>query len=169
MNSMKTIFVTLSILFFTSLVAQQKPEVKAGDFTVIFGQMNGSLTYLDYSTGKPYTMPAKISTKINPKNPNEIIQNVSYPDEPKANGIDTFKISENGKKLNDLTVMSRKVLTDGQLQIVAERKGQDGNDHKNAILRYTYTMGKEGFEIKKEVLFDGENKWVLRNTYAYKR
>ncbi len=166
---MKAFFVTISILIFTSVIAQPSPEVKAIDFAVIFGQMNGSLTYLDYSSGKPYTMPANIFTKINPKNSSEIIQMVSYPDEPKANGIDSFRISKDGKMLNNLAITSRKQLSNGSLELVGERKGQDGNDNKNAILRYTYTLGKNIFVIKKEVLFDGEKNWVLRHTYSCKR
>lgn len=151
-----------------SLFAQTSLTVNTGDFKPALGPWKGSLTYLDYSSGKPFTMPANIML-LNSSRSNEIILQFIYPNEPKANGNDTLRIGMNGTEIDGAKIAMKKVLTDGSLQIVTEKNGFDGNDKKKAILRHIYTIGTNMFSNRKEVKFEDGEKWILRNEYLFAR
>jgi len=93
----------------------------------------------------------------------------SYPDEPKANSADTITISGNGKMINKERVRSKKKLDNGKLEIITEINGVDGNDNKPAIIRTTYTVGKNTYTNIKEIQFTGQNEWIKRHEYSYTR
>ncbi|PWB27453.1 hypothetical protein [Flavobacterium sp. HTF] len=78
-------------------------------------------------------------------------------------------ISQDGKYIGKEQIVSRTELADGQIQIVTQKKGKDGNDSKEALIRQTYTISKTVFSIRKEVLFSGENKWTQRHEYIYSK
>jgi hypothetical protein len=79
-------------LFFTTsiLLLLTGTSVKVKDFKPAFGKWTGTLTYLDYSSGKPYTMPANVRISANPFNNRQIIFAFEYYKEPGANGNDTL-------------------------------------------------------------------------------
>lgn len=144
------------------------PSVSVKDFKPAFGKWKGTLTYLDYSSGKPYTMPANITISTNPQDDRQLIFAYEYPDEPKANEIDTIRISADGKIVDDSQVVSRKK-SKGVLEVITAYSGNDGNDNKKATIRHTYLIGKRSFSNRKEVKFEGEEKWILRNEYKMSR
>ncbi len=148
--------------------AQTSPIVSEKDFELFTGKWQGSLTYLDYKSGKPYTMPANIEIQRIGTSKQFIFAN-TYPDEPKANDKDTITISGKGDKLNTEPIKSKKKLTDGSLEIITENLGKDGNDNKAALIRITYTAGNNLLSIKKDVRFTGQTAWVLRHEYRYKK
>ena len=46
---------------------------------------------------------------------------------------------------------------------------QSGIDNNNpAMLRYTYTITKDAFELRKDVQPEGQTNWSLRNTFRFK-
>jgi hypothetical protein len=49
--------------------------------------------------------------------------------------------------------------------LVTEIAGEDGNDHKKAILRHTYTLKSNNYSVVKDVKFDGTDVWIKRNEY----
>ena len=62
-------YLAFSITLFIALIcnAQSNLKTTVKDLEKLSGSWQGSLTYLDYSSGKPYTMPADIEVKsINP-------------------------------------------------------------------------------------------------------
>ena len=61
---MKQILVACSFLVVGSLLSQTKYTVNSNDFKAAIGFWKGSLTYLDYASGKPYTMPANITLHL---------------------------------------------------------------------------------------------------------
>lgn len=128
------------------------------------GNWNGSLTYLDYTSGKNYTMEAKL--KVKNIDSETYLFCTSYPDEPKANATDTLKISNDGKSINTENIVSvlkkRK-----QIEITTEEKSKDGNDQKEALIKHTYSLSKKSLLIKKEVQFAGHKEWIIRNIYSY--
>ena len=142
-------------------------SVSVKNFKPAFGKWKGSLTYLDYSSGKPYSMPANITITANKQQ--GLILSLEYPDEPKANGKDTLVISADGAMLDGATVVSNKKNTDGIREVITERKGTDGNENRKAILRHIYRIGKKVFISRKEVRFEGEEKFILRNEYKMNR
>lgn len=158
----------LAILIAATGNAQTNFKTLIKNFEGITGNWQGSLTYLDYSTGKPYTMPADMSFKrIN--NTNRFLLYNIYPNEKSANSIDTITISTNGDYIGNEQVKSRRKLSNGDIEIIAEERGKDGNDNKDATFRHTYTIGKQTCKIRKDVLFDGAKEWINRHEYVYKR
>lgn len=143
-------------------------KVLASDLALVIGNWEGTLTYLDYSTGKPYTMPANL---VMTQGKNEFQLNGAhvFPNEPKANSSFKLKVSKDGTQLNKKTITSRKILQDGQIQITTEYEGKDGNEQKMAIIRITYTVGSDNYSVRKEVQFVGSTNWILRNEYKYRK
>jgi hypothetical protein len=166
---MKIIFTSLFFLFSVGLSALQNATVSLLDFKPAIGLMKGTLTYLDYTSGKQYTMPANIILSLNKGKGGGLIRQFVYPDEPQANSRDTLQISGNGTLLNGGKLIERKLLPDGMLQVVTEKSGRDGNDNKAATLRLIYTIGKRTFIIRKEVRFTGDEKWIKRHEYSFRR
>ncbi len=165
----RSIAVTITILIYGVAFSQTKSKVSTNDFKNALGVWKGTLKYLDYSSGKPYTMPVNISIGLNTAKVDEIIFAFVYPDEPKANGNDTLIINKNGIEINGAAVTEKHELPDGTLQIITETKGVDGNDHRKAVLRHIYSISKTVFKNRKEVRFEGEEKWILRNEYSFNR
>lgn len=142
--------------------------VSVKDFKPAFGQWEGTLTYLDYTRGKPYTMPCNITLSPVNANPQQLVLAYEYPDEPKANGNDTLIISRDGKMIDDEIVVVKKKKA-GLLRVITEKNGVDGNENRKALIRHIFEAGKKSFSIRKEVKFEGEEKWILRSEYKVTR
>lgn len=166
---MKIVPILISTFFIIhDSYAQFKPKAILKDFQKAEGRYQGTLTYLDYSSGKPYTMPANIEiTQI--KKTNQFIFSNAYPKEKSANSLDTMTISNDGKYIDEELIISRKKLANGNTEIITKEKGIDGNDDKPAIIRHTYNFSKSTFSITKDIQFVGENAWIKRNEYLYTR
>jgi len=173
MNRKKILFTTAACICLLSIVAnpvkaQQRPKMNMDDFRPAIGcTWKGELTYLDYSSGKAYTMPAHIVLLINRQNPAELLVNYKYPDEPKADNADSLLISSNSTKqlLGEEEVISATRDGKGNAEIVTEIAGIDGNDNRKCLIRHRYIIGVKAMSIRKEVRFDGEEKFILRNEY----
>jgi molybdopterin/thiamine biosynthesis adenylyltransferase len=159
---------TKLLVLFTSILAYFIQPVSVKDFEPAFGKWTGTLTYLDYTSGKPYTMPASMNISVDKSNTQQLVFSIEYPNEPKANGNDTLVISADGTLLDGASVVSKKKVKE-VLQIITEKEGVDGNENKKALLRHVYTIGKKEFSNRKEVKFQGEEKWVMRNEYKMTR
>lgn len=149
-------------------LAYSDSTIAANDFKNLIGCWNGSLTYLDYSTNKPFSMPANIIARDFKRN-NKIVFSLIYPKEPGANSSDTIFISNNGRILNGEVIKLIKRFNRDSIEIVTEAAGIDGNDNKEALFRHTYILGKNTYSTQKEVLFIGQNNWILRNKYQFIR
>ena len=157
-----------TILFCLRFI-QTEPSVSVDDFKSVLGNWKGTLTYLDYSSGKPYTMPANVSISIDTKNNDQVIFSYQYPNEPKANSSDTLQIKSNGTMFYQATVTLKKINAYRSVQIETEITGIDGNDNKQAILKHVYLMSSKQFINRKEVKFMGEQNWITRNEYNFSR
>ena len=171
---MKTKLIILFILFTISLpfynyaqqtgVGSAENKINAEDLQRLLGDWTGSLTYMDYSSNKPYTMPANLSiTARNPKNHLSLFY--IYPNEADANGKGKIKVSRSGMKINKKEVISKKVLMDGQVEITTEYKGKD--NRKKALIRNVYVIGDNQFVMRKEIMFDDTEYWQVRNEYSF--
>ena len=136
------------------------------DLNIIIGDWAGNITYLDYRTNKPFTMPANLAVKPGKSSDILLLYN-TYPDEPKANNTDKVKISKNGTYLNKAMVTSREVLPNGLIIIQTENTGKD--DNRQAVIKYTYTLGQNQFIIRKEVQFEDSKDWIKRSEFNYVR
>ncbi len=140
--------------------------VTTDDLKTILGEWTGTLTYSDYGTNKPFTMPANLIVSQG-KNNNQLILNINYPKEPNANSRDKIRISKDGTQLNKLDVKSKEILPNGQVQITTQHSGKD--DGKQALIKNIYTIGASQFIIRKEVKFENSDDWLMRNEYKYSR
>ena len=159
-------FITTNLFLLFSLSIYSQPQITTEDLKTIVGSWEGSITYLDYRTNKPFTMAANLIVQKG-KDENNLVLNNLYPNEPKANNSDKIKATKNGTFLNRHLVTTREELDNGQIQIQTEHKGKD--DNKKALMRYTYLISKNLFLIRKEVQFDEVGGWIKRSEFSYKR
>ncbi|MBT8273180.1 MAG: hypothetical protein KJO77_05200 [Bacteroidia bacterium] len=158
--------IVLLLTFLTAYSAQAQDTVSPDDFKIIIGEWTGSLTYIDYSSNKPYTMPANLKVEQG-KNQNQLLLKYIYPNEPKANSKDKIKFSKSGDLINNKIVKSKQALENGQLQITTEYSGKDNN--KTALIRNLFILGENQFIIRKEVKLNDSDGWITRNEYNFKR
>lgn len=156
------LFVVIVLLISSKSFAQN--TVTTDELKILVGEWKGNLTYIDYTTNKPFSMPANLSVK---QNKNQLILFNTYPKEPKANGKDKIKLSKDGSKINGVEIKSKEILDNGDIQVTTEKVGKDNN--LKATIRQTYILGKNRFIIRKEVKFEDSQEWLKRNEYNYTR
>jgi len=158
-----------SAVFFSLLVSYSsyaQTTISSADFKPLVGSWSGTLTYLNYSDGTPFSMPVELRI-VEIEEPNNFTFYFSFPDEPHANSEETVSISDHGTMLNGDPVISKNLLEGGKLEVVTESIGTD--DEKPATIRHTYTIGADVFITKKDVLFDGAQEWFNRNEFNLKK
>jgi hypothetical protein len=165
---MKNLYI-VTLVALTAFAFKANDKISIKDFQPSFGKWTGALTYLDYKTGKPYTMPAIVTVTPNPANDHQLILAYAYPKEPKANGNDTLIIDDNGMVLDKGKLMSKRKLTHDTLEIITEENGKDGNDHKPALIKKTYLIGNHHFSMQKDVQFEGDTTWIERDIFSFDR
>ena len=160
------IFFTFLILVSVSANGQNKPSISAKDFAMLTGkQWMGTLTYLDYSSGKQTTIPANL-TVVKENNRVWYFLN-EYPQEPQENSTDTVLLNRDRRSFNNQTIISRKKINNNTLEIITEKES-DG-DEVAKIFRYTYRINNKKYSVKKEERRLTEEKFIERNTYSYQR
>ena len=164
---MKTILIILALLGVALPATAQTPaRVQTSDFLKLLGSWEGKLTYIDYTSHKPVTMPANVDIRQIGESPAFKCYH-SYPTEPNANSTDTLVIGKSGTTIDNEKVLSRKELPDGTIEIVTQEQATDGNDSKQALIKHTYTISSTMFRIRKEVLFSGDKEWLQRHEIVY--
>lgn len=157
---MKNLILAAFLILLCISTNAQSFQIK--DLATSVGNWEGKLTYLDYASGKPYTMLANIKISLT-ENKTGYIMGYEYPKEPHANSKDTtFVVNQLFGK--DKIVEFKKAV-DGGFTLVTEVEGEDGNDYKKAILRHTYTLKTNNYSVVKDVKFNGTDKWIKRNEY----
>ena len=158
---MKKLILVTSIFLVSLQVTAQSYKVK--DLSNSIGNWDGKLTYLDYSTGKPFTMLANIKISLT-QDGMGYIMGYEYPKEPHANSTDTTYIKDNQFGKDKIVAFEPDV--NGGFKMITEVAGEDGNEHKKATLRHIYTLKSNTYSIIKEVMFEGTNAWIKRNEYS---
>ena len=141
-------------------------SIKTEELNKLLGDWTGTLTYIDYSTNKPFAMPANLSVKEG-ANKNQLKLHNIYPKEPKANSVSKITISKAGDQINKKPIKSKQILDDGLIQIITEYVGKDNK--QKAVIRNIYLIGKNQFVIRKEVQFENSEEWLKRNEFNYTR
>jgi hypothetical protein len=158
--------ITLLVTFMLVLGYSNAQSCQIQDLSNSVGNWEGTLTYLDYSSGKPFTMLANIKISVTADKKGYVV-GYEYPKEPHANSIDTTFIENNhfGKeKIESFTKDSK-----GGFTLITAMTGVDGNDNKQAILKHTYLLQSNTLTITKEVKFDGSAIWIKRNEYLFNK
>ena len=163
-NTLRKLLIVFTLLL--SIQNHSQNTVTTNDLEILLGEWVGTLTYTDYGTNKPFTMPANLIVSPG-KNKYQLILSINYPKEPNANSKDKIKISKDGTQLNNLKITSKVVLPNGQIQIITENFGKDNG--KKALIKNIYIFGASDFIIRKEVKFENSDNWLMRNQYEYKR
>ncbi len=156
--------ITLIILFFNISLFSQ--NIQNEDTNKLKGDWKGNLTYMDYSSNKPYSMPCNVSISVKKKGL-KLILKFEYPNEPKANGKRKINISKDRSIISNEKIISREKLSDGTIEITTEYSGKDGNDNKSATIRNIYIIGDHTFIMKKKVKFEDSEDWLKRNEFNF--
>jgi hypothetical protein len=144
------------------------PAVRDGDLRRLSGaQWKGTLSYLDYRSNRKTTIPSNVTVTQSAGDPRAWILAYEYPDEPRANSVDTVAVSADGRSIAGETVVERTMLPDGTLRLVTRQAGKD-ND-RDATFRFTYLIGASRVSIRKEVMYEGSAEYFERNEYAWTR
>jgi len=150
----------------SSADGQTGPVASAEDFRVASGSgWKGQLSYLDYSRGSMTSIPVEI--EIREPQGRTLTYAIKYPGETQYNATEKLKFSRDGRKLDGELIVSREQNKDGDLVLVTTYRGDD--DNRPADIRMTYAIGGKAFSISKEVRFDGESEYFLRNQYSLTR
>ena len=163
-NILTIILIVIAFLFPIDNYSQN--NVTTDDLKTLLGEWAGTLTYTDYGTQKPFTMPANLIVSQG-KNNYLLILNINYPKEPNAKSRDKIKISKDGTQLNKIDIKSKEVLPNGQIQITTQYSGKDNG--KKALIKNIYIIGTSDFIIRKKVKFENSEDWFIRNEYTYSR
>ena len=71
--------------------------------------------------------------------------------------------------MDEALVISKKRTGRKEFTIITEKAGIDGNDNRRATIRHIYKVSKHSFTSRKEVQFEGEALFMLRNEYKMNR
>ena len=167
---MKKIYTQLVIFFLAgSSFMTVIPLLSLNNLEALSGNWSGTLTYLDYTSGKPFTMEATIKIAHLSRNDSSLTISYVYPKETKANGVDTLTISHGGKYLDGARLVEIKLEPNKDFELMTESVGTDGNDAKKAVIRKTYILKGNAFTIRKDVKFDDSKTWINRHIYDFVR
>ena len=141
-----------------------KASIGAADIDKLTGgKWIGKLSYLDYSSNQKTTILADlIVTKVSGSKNSWTFRN-EYPKEPKANSESVVTLSEDGTNFDGESVLSRTVLSSGEIQFITTKEGEDKS------YRYTYQISTKSFSVKKEEKGKGDKDYFERNVYQYIR
>ena len=154
------------VLLLISLYGTAQTKISSDELNSLMGEWTGSLTYMDYSTNEPFSMPANVTVKPG-KNDNQILLFYEYPNEPQANSKGKVTVSKEGSAINGNPLVSRENLENGSTQFTTETTGKDNNE--KALIRNVYIVGEKRFIIRKEVKFESSEEWLIRNEFNYTR
>ncbi|MGB5331853.1 MAG: hypothetical protein WBM80_09280 [Woeseiaceae bacterium] len=145
---------------------QTGPVASLEDFRVAAGSgWKGHLSYLDYSSEALSEIPVEI--QIDEPGGRTLVYSIRYPGEMQYNSRETIKLSRDGRRLNGGLIIARTRNDNGGLTLVTTYQGKDNN--RRADIRVTYAIGSTAFSISKEVRFEGESDYFLRNQYSLVR
>ena len=171
MRKLAISLITICIVLYSTVCSAQESKstkipVTMEDISSAIGEWTGTLTYMNYSDGTPFSMPAKATISIG-KNSNELDLYYVYPNEPHANSSGKLRITKNGHQFNGHKVVSKSIMPDGQLQIVTEHNGKDNK--QKATINNIYTLSVNQLIISKKVTYKKSGETIIRNEYRFER
>jgi hypothetical protein len=161
---MKTLLSLITICFITwNALGQETITIK--DLEILNNtSWKGTLTYIDYETGKPTDVATTLQLSVNE---NSLITNLQYTYEPNKNVLATTKIKKNGTYFGKQKIINKSITNDGTVTIISKFEGKD--DRKKATMFFTYVYNKKSYSVTKEVQYNGQDEKLLRNKYIYTR
>ncbi|WP_425237166.1 hypothetical protein [Ulvibacterium sp.] len=161
---MKSILQSMIGLFFLSTAIAQN-SLSTSNFEYLNGSSwSGNLMYINYSDGKEVNIRTTLKISVQD---DTIIQEVEFPDEPKANYISRVKIKKNGHYFGDEKVVDLDFEGGSITKLTTRYKGRDNN--KKADIYKTYLFGNQSISITKTVVYQKSQEKMIRNRYTYKK
>lgn len=148
--------------------ATDAPHVLPADLDLISGQpWTGALTYLDYTSSKPTTIPCTMIIARIPDPDLAWEMRIGYPDEPHANSSNVLRIGAAGTTLDNETVLERTTMRDGAIRLVTKTTGTDAD--RKATFKFVYVLSPNSCSIQKLVCPEGESVFFERHIYRWVR
>ncbi len=161
MNLKNAFTASLFLTFLSySAVAQKHFTISPEDLKNLIGCWRGNLNYSGTIIRKPYKTTAELVVKQISKFKFTFLK--IYSKQPGDSSLDTITISGDGRKFKDETIKSKRHTSNSNLEIITEELGFDHDYNKSAILRTTYTIGKNIYTYTKEVQLEGQADWKER-------
>lgn len=155
----------LRMLAFVWVSVLVQPVVDVSDLEMLEGEtFRGELIYLDYRSGNEVSIPAAL--EVSRKSDTVWSLQFVYPEEPSANSTEELSLEKGGSVLASEDVVERSETANG-VRLVTERLGTD--DDRKAWIRTTYMLAPESLSMRKEVRFDGEDEFFMRNEFRFSR
>lgn len=160
----------LSATAFSAQTATAQAAATRADIDRLTGPgWTGTLTYRDYTTEARTTIKAApLVTRLGVSADGAALWDfrMAYADEPHANTGDTLRLSPNGTTLRGASVVERRELADGRVQIVTEQDGRD--NERPARIRTVYLLGAHTASLQKLVRYEGKE-FFERHIYEWAR
>lgn len=143
--------------------------IAATDFDALSAATwNGTLTYLDYSSGRSTTIRSTLRVERVGEGAWRFA--VGYNDEPHADGADEWRLEDAGRALRSGDSVERVVSRHeaaGRVEITTEQHGED--DGKPATIRRVRVIAARECSLAKFVRFDGSQEFFRRHEYRWAR
>ncbi|MBC6989111.1 DoxX family protein [Hymenobacter sp. BT491] len=128
----------------------------------------GTLTYLDYRTQKPVTLPTTLSATQTA--PRQLTLAFTYRESAtrSVQGQDTLVFSADGREItwsSKLRVVAKTTSTPQGLHLVLEGPGMD--DNKPCTIRKTIDLSEQHWSVVKEVKYQDGLQYFVRNLYQF--
>ena len=147
--------------------AAGEARVVAADIDALTGApWVGTLTYLDYTSGKQTTIDSSLMVQ-RVEGQTAWTFGIGYQKEPHADATEVVKLSSDGRMLGDETVISRQTLDAGGVVIVTQMRGED--NQRPATLRFEYRIEARRVSKRKVVEFGGSEAPFQRHVYVWER
>lgn len=162
---MKTLTSTIIALCFVLITsAQETVNLSLSDFKILNNtSWKGTLTYLDYSSGKSETIETTLQIKIEN---NKIKSSIQYTYEPNKNYNSSVKLRKKGIYYGNEKVI-KNTIKNGTRIIITTYNGKDNG--KKATFYNIHKFNKNDYSITKEVQLKNDTKRFTRNTYTFKK
>ena len=157
-------FIFSFFLFSNTVSGQQETDFSIEDFKFLNGLYSGTLTYKDYSSDKIVPLQLVCNTYFKG---DQVIQKILI-NENFENYSQEYKYKIKDGSIDGFEVISNQI-GKTNLKIIATQKGKDGNQNRPCTFKYTFDASEQEYTITKEVKFDDEQDYFIRNQYHFKR
>ena len=139
--------------------------LEPADLNTLNGAWTGELTYVDYGSGAPVTIPTTLL--VRPLEERTWLIGHGYTEEPQADELDTMRLDRDGSRVDAAEVTLVERMGPDSVRLVLEEDGED--DDRPARIRRTWTIGKHRCVQRKEVGDLGGTAFTLRHEYRFRR
>ena len=158
---MKT-FKIIAIICLNLTLSFGQNSVTISDFEILNNtKWEGTLTYIDYQSGKPTDIDTKLQIIIEG---NKIQSNIQYTYEPHKNYKSSVSIRKKGTYYGNEKIESN-TIDNGTRTIVTSYKGKDNG--KKATLYITHIFNDSTYNYSKKVVYKKSNDSLIRNIYKF--